>query len=81
MVKKIVIEFEAGNESRLADRIFESAVKLIRKAGGRVVCMSSDDRVTEKKKNFVIPDLSRIRKKGMDSESFEKILNAVGGKW
>ena len=48
MVKKIVIEFEAGNESRLADRIFESAVKLIRKAGGRVVCMSSDDRVTEK---------------------------------
>ena len=78
MVKKIVIEFEADNDSRLADRIFESAVKLIRKAGGRVVCMSSDDRVTEKKKNFVIPDLSRIR---MDSESFEKILNAVGGKW
>ena len=39
MVKKIVIEFEAGNDSKVADRVFESAIKYIRKSGGRIVGM------------------------------------------
>lgn len=43
MVKKIVIEFEAGNDSKVADRVFESAIKYIRKSGGRIVGMMTED--------------------------------------
>ena len=51
MVKKIVIEFEAGNDSKVADRVFESAIKYIRKSGGRI----------ERRKDFSIPDLSKSK--------------------
>nr|DAP12532.1 MAG TPA: hypothetical protein [Caudoviricetes sp.] len=65
MVKKIVIEFEAGNDNRVADRVFESAIKYIRRSGGRVVGMRTGDIEPEeqikKKNDFRIPDLSKER--------------------
>ena len=63
MVKKIVIEFEAGNDSKVADRVFESAIKYIRKSGCRIVGMRTGD--VEKaahvkiRTDFRIPDLSK----------------------
>ena len=65
MVKKIVIEFEAGNDSKVADRVFESAIKYIRRSGGRIVNMRTEDvepeiRV-ERRKDFHIPDLSKSK--------------------
>lgn len=63
MIKKIVIEFEAGNDSKVADRVFESAIKHIRRSGGRVVGMRTGDiepkEQIKKKNDFRIPDLSR----------------------
>ena len=65
MVKKIVIEFEAGNDSKVADRVFESAIKYIRKSGGRIVGMMTEDvepeRGVERRKDFSIPDLSKSK--------------------
>ena len=65
MVKKIVIEFEAGNDSKVADRVFESAIKYIRRSGGRVVGMRSEDAKPEenvrRRNDFRIPDLSKER--------------------
>ena len=65
MVKKIVIEFEAGNDIKVADRVFESAIKYIRRVGGRVVGMRTEDTKPEeqakKKNDFRIPDLSKER--------------------
>lgn len=63
MVKKIVIEFEAGNDSKVADRVFESAIKYIRKSGGRIVGMRTGDIEKEEhvkiRNDFRIPDLSK----------------------
>lgn len=65
MVKKIVIEFEAGNDSKVADRVFESAIKYIRKSGGRIVNMRTEDVEpeirAERRKDFSIPDLSKSK--------------------
>lgn len=65
MVKKIVIEFEAGNDSKVADRVFESAIKYIRRGGGRVVGMMTEDVEpgirAERRKDFSIPDLSKSK--------------------
>ena len=65
MLKKIVIEFEAGNDSKVTDRVFESAIKYIRKSGGRVVGMRTEDTKPEenvrRRNNFRIPDLSKER--------------------
>lgn len=65
MVKKVVIEFEAGNDSKVADRVFESAIKYIRRSGGRVVGMRSEDAKPEenvrRRSEFHIPDLSKER--------------------
>lgn len=65
MVKKIVIEFEAGNDSKVADRVFESAIKYIRKSGGRIVGMRTEDVEpeirAERRKDFSIPDLSKSK--------------------
>ena len=63
MVKKIVIEFEAGNDSKVADRVFESAIKYIRRGGGRVVGMRTGSVEKEEqvkiRNDFRIPDLSK----------------------
>ena len=65
MIKKIVIEFEAGNDSKVADRVFESAIKYIRKSGGRIVNMRTEDVEpeirAERRKDFSIPDLSKSK--------------------
>lgn len=65
MVKKIVIEFEAGNDSKVTDRVFESAIKYIRRSGGRVVNMRTEDVEpeirAERRKDFSIPDLSKSK--------------------
>ena len=65
MVKKIVIEFEAGNDSKVADRVFDSAIKYIRKSGGRIVNMRTEDVEpeirAERRKDFSIPDLSKSK--------------------
>ena len=37
MVKKIVIEFEAGNDSKVADRVFESIMKHKCREEGKVL--------------------------------------------
>ena len=67
MVKKIVIEFEAGNDSKVTDRVFESAIKYIRKSGGRVVGMRTEDTKPEenvrRRNDFRIPDLSKERER------------------
>ena len=67
MVKKIVIEFEAGNDSKVADRVFESAIKYIRKSGGRIVGMRTGDIEKEDyvkiRNDFRIPDLSKERER------------------
>lgn len=67
MVKKIVIEFEAGNDSKVTDRVFESAIKYIRKSGGRVVGMRTEDTKLEenvrRRNDFRIPDLSKERER------------------
>lgn len=65
MVKKIVIEFEAGSDSRVVDKVFESAIKHIRRSGGRVVGMMTEDVEpeirAERRKDFSIPDLSKSK--------------------
>ena len=67
MVKKIVIEFEAGNDSKVTDRVFESAIKYIRKSGGRVVGMRTEDTKPEenvrRRNDFRIPDLNKERER------------------
>lgn len=67
MVKKIVIEFEAGNDSKVADRVFESAIKYIRKSGGRIVGMRTGDVEKEEqvkiRNDFRIPDLIKERER------------------
>ena len=67
MVKKIVIEFEAGNDSKVTDRVFESAIKYIRKSGGRVGGMRTEDTKPEenvrRRNDFRIPDLSKERER------------------
>nr|DAJ29612.1 MAG TPA: hypothetical protein [Caudoviricetes sp.] len=77
MVKKIVIEFEAGNDSKVADRVFESAIKYTRKSGGRIVNMRTEDvepeiRVERRRKDFPIPDLNKNR----EQERLRKVINA-----
>ena len=67
MVEKIVIEFEAGNDSKVADRVFESAIKYIRRSGGRVVGMRTGNVEKEEqvkiRNNFRIPDLIKERER------------------
>ena len=67
MVEKIVIEFEAGSDSRVVDKVFESAIKHIRRSGGKVIGMRSEDAKQEeqakKKNDFRIPDLIKERER------------------
>ena len=67
MVKKIVIEFEAGNDSKVADRVFESAIKYIRRSGGKVIGMRTEDAKLEenvrRRNDFRIPDLIKERER------------------
>lgn len=65
MNKKIVIEFETDDNGSVADRVFESAIKYIRRSGGRVLGMRTEDirpeREVEKRRDFHIPNLSKDR--------------------
>ena len=67
MVKKIVIEFEAGNDSKVTDRVFESAIKYIRRSGGKVIGMRTEDAKLEenvrRRNDFRIPDLVKERER------------------
>ena len=67
MVKKIVIEFEAGNYSKVTDRVFESAIKYIRRSGGKVIGMRTEDAKLEenvrRRNDFRIPDLVKERER------------------
>ena len=67
MVKKIVIEFEAGNDSKVSERVFESAIKYIRRSGGKVIGMRTEDAKLEenvrRRNDFRIPDLVKERER------------------
>lgn len=67
MVKKVVIEFEAGNDSKVTDRVFESAIKYIRRSGGKVIGMRTEDAKLEenvrRRNDFRIPDLVKERER------------------
>lgn len=67
MVKKIVIEFEADNDSKVTDRVFESAIKYIRRSGGKVIGMRTEDAKLEenvrRRNDFRIPDLVKERER------------------
>lgn len=66
-MKRIVIEYNAKDESGAIDRVFESAIKHIRRSGGKVVNMRTEDvepeRRVERRKDFRIPDLIKERER------------------
>ena len=76
MVEKIVIEFEAGSDSRVVDKVFESAIKHIRRSGGRIVGMRTGGVEKEGhvkiRNDFPIPDLNKNR----EQERLRKVINA-----
>lgn len=83
MIKKIVIEFEAGSEDRVTDKVFETAIKHIRRSGGKVVNMRTEDvgpeRRVERRKDFSIPDLSKNLSRVISAYKREKGLAAGYG--
>ena len=67
MIKKIVIEFETGSEDRVTDKVFETAIKHIRRSGGKVIGMKTEDAKLEenvrRRNDFRIPDLIKERER------------------
>ena len=67
MIKKIVIEFETGSEDRVTDKVFETAIKHIRRSGGKVIGMRTEDAKLEenvrRRNDFRIPDLIKERER------------------